>query len=219
MPKYILTTAIFLCFTISSFSQKVIEKNIEVNGNRVELKLDFANNIRIEAWNENYIEVKADVNIDKNTYNDNYSLDIEKGGSIVKIIENVDINAIKKAKKENDDKDINSLNADINYTLKVPKKLVYSLKSITGKVEIINCIGEMNINTVSGFIDYSITAKQKASLKLSTVSGEVHSDLKLEDEQSQEISGVGTNRKLILNGGGAEINLETVSGDIYLREN
>jgi hypothetical protein len=219
MRIHILTTTIFLCLTINSFSQKVIEKKVEVNGNNVEMKLDFANNIKIEAWTKNYIEVKVDVNIDKNIYNDNYSLDIEKDGSLVKIIENVDINAIKKAKKENGDKDINSLNAELNYTLKVPAELTYSLKTISGKIEITNCVGEMNINTVSGFIDYSVPAKQKANLKLSTVSGEVYSDLKFDDEPSQKVSWVGTNKNLNLNGGGAEISLKSVSGDIYLRKN
>jgi hypothetical protein len=218
MKKYILTTAILICFSIYSFSQKIVDKKVEVNGNEVVMKLSFADDIKIEAWNKNYIELKAKVNIDENKFNDKFSLDIENEGSVVKIIENIDFEAIKKARKKSGDKNENSWDTDLNYSLKVPASLVYSLKSISGDIEIIDCVGEMNISTVSGFIDYSVSAKQKAGIKVSTISGEVYSDLEFDNEPSQKISWVGTNRKLNLNGGGTAIKLKSVSGNIYLRK-
>jgi len=53
---------------------------------------------------------------------------------------------------------------------------------------------------------------------LSTVTGDVYSDVKFDKSASKEISWVGTKRDLTLNGGTLPVKLETVSGDIYLRK-
>ena len=76
----------------------------------------------------------------------------------------------------------------------------------------------MNINSVSGFIDYSIPKSLNAKIDLSTITGDVYSNVSFNDKDSNEISWVGTNRKLSLNGGMNDIKLKTVSGDIYLRK-
>jgi DUF4097 and DUF4098 domain-containing protein YvlB len=76
----------------------------------------------------------------------------------------------------------------------------------------------MTINSISGFIDYTIPKSHSAHIDLSTVTGNVYSDLKFEEKEQEKMSWVGTKRNLTLNGGNVAVNLKTVSGDIFIRE-
>ena len=215
MKRLLLTSAIILGAVTLAFSQKIIDKQIEVDGKKTEMKLSFADNIKIEVWNNNYIGFHATANIDENRYNDFYNLNINEKTGKVEIIEDVDFDGIKKKTGE---KNLCNFNTDINYIIKVPKNLNFSVNTISGEVELIGCEGEMAVNSVSGFIDYSIPEKLKAKIDLSTVTGDVYSNVKFDNADSKEISWVGTKRELTLNGGNKDVELKTVSGDIFLRK-
>ncbi|NQU86418.1 MAG: DUF4097 family beta strand repeat protein [Mariniphaga sp.] len=215
MKKYILVLAIIFGAVIFAHSQKVINKSIEVNGQGVKMELDFADNISIEAWNKNAIELQVTVDIDDNTYNDYYSLEVNKKSGKIEIIEEVDFEGIK---EKTGKKKFYNFNTDLVYTLKVPKNLEFELNTISGEIEIKGCQGEMDINTVSGYIDYAIPQAHNAKIDLSTVTGDVYTDVKFDNKLPKEISWVGTNHELSLNGGDIDVDLKTVSGDIYLRK-
>ncbi len=215
MKRLLLISAIILGAVTLAFSQKIIDKQIEVDGKRTEMKLSFADNIKIEVWNNNYIGFHATANIDDNMYNDFYNLNINEKSDKIEIVEDVDFDGIKKKTGE---KNLCNFNTEINYTIKVPKNLNFSVNTISGEVELIGCEGEMTVNSVSGFIDYSIPEKLKAKIDLSTVTGDVYSNVKFDDADSKEISWVGTKRELTLNGGNTDVELKTVSGDIFLRK-
>ena len=199
---------------IFAHSQKIIDKKVEVDGQKVEMKLSFADDIIVEAWNNNYIELHVTVDINDNSYNDYYSLNVDESKGKIKIIEEVDFDGIK---KEKGTKNLCNFNTDLNYTLKVPKNLKFDLETISGEIELISCLGEMTINSISGFIDYSIPQSHKAYIDLSTVTGDVYSNVKFDKKLPKKISWVGTNHELSLNGGDVDVELKTVSGDIYLR--
>ena len=215
MKRFILTLAIILGAAAIAFSQKIIDKQIEVVGKRIGMKLSFAENIKIEVWNNNYIGFHVTANIDENRYNDFYNLNISEKPGKVEIVEDVDFDGIKKKTGE---KNLCNFNTEINYAIKVPKDLNFSVNTISGEVELVGCEGEMAVNSVSGFIDYSIPEKLKAKIDLSTVTGDVYSNVKFENADSKEISRVGTKRELTLNGGNKDVELKTVSGDIFLRK-
>lgn len=215
MKKIILTTTVIFGLVAATFAQKVIDKKIEVGDKKTELKLDFADNITVEAWNNNYIGFQATANIDDNKYNDFYDLNVNEKPGKVEIVEDVDFDGIK---KKMGTKNLCNFNTDINYSLKIPKGLNFSIKTISGEIELKGCEGEMDINSISGFIDYSIPEKHKARIDLSTVTGDVYSNVKFDNPSSSEISWVGTNRELTLNGGDKDVELKTVSGNIYLRK-
>lgn len=215
MKKYFLVTAFILGSAVFAFSQKIIDKKIEVDGQKTEMKLSFAELITIEAWDNNYIQFQASANIDDNQYNDFYSLNVNEKGGKIEIEENVDFEGIKeKIGKKN----LCNFNTEINYRVKVPKNLNFKVNTISGEIELLGCEGEMSIKSVSGFIDYSIPAKLKAKIDLSTVTGDVYSNIDFDNKQSDKISWVGTKRELTLNGGDKGVELKTVSGDIYLRK-
>ncbi|MEN7546824.1 DUF4097 family beta strand repeat-containing protein [Rapidithrix thailandica] len=80
------------------------------------------------------------------------------------------------------------------------------------------------IAAVSGFVDITLPSREKANLKLSSISGEVFTDLSLEFEKRKNGEGLqpltfGHNTiKASLNGGGVELHVKAISGDIYLRK-
>lgn len=215
MRKSVLTAILIVGAIVVAGAQKVITKKVEVQGKKVEMKFDFAENIRVEAWNKNTIELEVSVNIDDNRYNDYFTLNVNERSGSIELIEKVDFDGIKKMKGT---KNLNNFNTEINYKLKVPANLEFSLKTISGQIELLGSVGKMSINSISGFIDYTIPAALKARISLSTISGNVYSDMKFEKDASKEISWVETKRELSLNGGSLPVELKTISGDIYLRK-
>lgn len=73
------------------------------------------------------------------------------------------------------------------------------------------------VNT-SGFIDVTMSASAKANLKLRSITGEIYSDLDLKVPDSEFKNHYSSNFDGMLNGGGVEIDLHAISGDIYLRK-
>lgn len=215
MKKAVLITVLLFGTATLGFSQKVVDKKIETEGKKTELKLDFADNIRIEAWDKEYVEFHATANIDDNQYNDFYKLSVNETSGKTEISEKIDFDGIKEKVGK---KELCNFEMDIEYSVKVPKNLNFSVKTISGEIELIACEGKMDVNSISGFIDYSIPKNLGAQLNLSTVTGDVYSNVSFDKGDTDEISWVGTNRKLTLNGGDKDIKLKTVSGDIYLRK-
>ncbi len=214
MKKLILLLIIVVSQTTIGRSQKVIQKNLEAKGKTVEMKFDFADTIFIEAWNKNTLALEVSVNIDENLYNDEYTLNVNEKPGSVSLEEKVDFKAIQKRKgKENC-----NINSHIIYTLKVPADLAFNLKTISGQVEIKGTTGKIDVNSISGFIDYAAPAACKAKINLSTISGNVYSNLKFDKQNDREMKWVGSEYNLTLNGGGPEMALKTISGDIFLRK-
>lgn len=214
MKKYFLIVILVLGGVSLAHSQKVITKNVATNGQKVEMKFDFADTIYMEAWNGDSIELEVTVNIDDNRYNDYYSLEINTAGNQTKLIEHVDFDGIKNLKGV---ESLYNFDVDINYKLMIPSDIKFSLETISGKIEVVGATGEMSVNTVSGFIDYSIPSRHKAIIDLSTVTGNVYSNVNFDASRQNEASLVGTKRHLSLNGGSLPVELKTVSGDIFLR--
>lgn len=215
MGKYILAAILMVATLGTAFSQKVITKKVDVTGKKMEMKFDFADSIRIEAWNKNTVELEVSVNIDNNRFNEYYKLNENSFSGDIDLVEKIDFEAIKKIKGTG-----NNCNFDkmIRYKLKVPANLEFSLKTISGQVILEGSLGKMSVNSISGFIDYAVPASMKTRINLSTITGDVYSNLKFDNKPEKEAQWVGTKRQLTLNGGTQPIKLETISGNIYLRK-
>ncbi len=215
MKGFILVMVVFWGTVLQATSQKVINKKIDVPAQNVEMKLSFARDIQVEAWNNNYVNLEASVNIDNNRYNDYYGLHVFEKSNQVQIEEDVDFKEINKLLPGI--KDCN-FQTEISYKLKIPQNLNFTISTISGEIELIGCEGEISAKSVSGFIDYSIPERMKARFDLSTVTGVIYSNVQFDNKAPCEISWVVNNQALILNGGSKPIKLKTVSGDIYLRK-
>ena len=213
MKRFIVLLAFLPVMTSFAYSQRIVQKNLEVQGKKVVMKFDFADTIVVEAWNKNTLELQVSVNIDNNNYNSDYQLNVKENRNELELIEKVDFKAIQS--KSKDKQNVKSI---IIYRLQVPEKLEFDLKTISGKVELKGTLGKMAINSISGFIDYTVPKSHSAHIDLSTVTGNVYSDLKFEDKSKEKMTWVGTKRNLTLNGGKVAVDLKTVSGDIFLRK-
>lgn len=109
-----------------------------------------------------------------------------------------------------------------------------TLNNITGPVIASSTSGDVNIvfssvsestptsvSLVSGYIDVTVPSSTSADLYLSSTSGEIYTNLELDIKgDKKDMMRLGGGRKIesSLNGGGVEMQLKTVSGDIYLRK-
>ncbi len=76
-----------------------------------------------------------------------------------------------------------------------------------------------SITSTSGDIDVTLPASSKGVFKMATVSGGVYTDLDFDlgDDANQRRL-MGQSATGTLNGGGVEVQLKTISGDIYVRK-
>jgi DUF4097 and DUF4098 domain-containing protein YvlB len=77
-----------------------------------------------------------------------------------------------------------------------------------------------SISNISGFIDITVPASAKANFKLSTISGEIYSNVDISTTSKTDgMHHVGGNSiSGTYNGGGSEINVNDISGDIFIRK-
>jgi len=208
-------------------AQEIVEKSASFSSSSpVNLDFDFADQIIIKTWDKNEAYVKATVNINDNTDNDKFSLEIssDKYGISFKS----DIEDLKEVSKRQSNyqkgvivrDDDHCIHMEIDFEVYLPETAKIDLNTISGNIEIIGLSESMDIKTISGFIDLSVSPKSKLNFELETITGGFYSNLDLDitKEHDWKHHFVGGDVEASLNGGGNEIKLETISGDIYLRE-
>jgi hypothetical protein len=108
-----------------------------------------------------------------------------------------------------------------------------TVNSVSGNIEVVfsklNQDEPTSLVSVSGFVDVSLSEDTKASFEISNTIGAVYNNLDLQKEKSGNksrraqsltpLSQRKVHEKYTLNGGGVNLYLKTVSGDIYLRKN
>ncbi|MCC3157425.1 DUF4097 domain-containing protein [Hymenobacter sp. 15J16-1T3B] len=124
--------------------------------------------------------------------------------------------------------EINNVNGGIALTQVAGSAVANTVNGpITASFRDVTAGAPMAFSTVNGKVDLSLPAKTKASLKLKSDFGEVYSDFELVTEQKQAKTSRNTDGMYRLNvdewtygklnGGGAEILLKSLQGDIYIR--
>ena len=105
----------------------------------------------------------------------------------------------------------------IHYTVFLPAGADMELETISGDVKITNMKGEIEAESVSGAVDVIIHEGFKADVRLKSVMGRVSSypDISTEHEGLIPILARKLNGKL--NGGGKNIHLESVMGNVSLK--
>ncbi|MFY0688351.1 MAG: DUF4097 family beta strand repeat protein [Cyclobacteriaceae bacterium] len=77
-----------------------------------------------------------------------------------------------------------------------------------------------SISSTSGDLDITLPASSKGTFAMSSMSGEVYTDLNFEMDEEGDMKRVGGGMSLEanLNGGGVEVSLKCLSGDIFIRK-
>lgn len=96
------------------------------------------------------------------------------------------------------------------------------LSSISGDISVVlsglNRDKPTSIASVSGTIDITMPAQTPVDVEMGTVTGNFYTDFDLTDSKDKMRRIGGNDIKSSLNGGGADLKLNNVSGNIYLRK-
>ncbi len=120
------------------------------------------------------------------------------------------------------DLEVRTNNADIDLT-NVTGPVVAN--STSGEVKVIySSLSQEKptaISTISGAVDITLPASAKSNLKLRSISGEMYTDFDLglkNTKDGMSKVGGGSNIEGTTNGGGVDIQLNTISSNIYIRK-
>lgn len=230
MKKFITTLPLCLYFAIQLQAQQIIEKSIPLKENqKAILDLKFAEDIKIENWDKNELFIKAEVNINNNTLNEAHTMNISNNGGAIRIETGFDDELIKSSKETNckgngshqsnfNGKGGYSICSSIKYTVYLPAETDLKIETISGNISLEDRSGSLEAKSISGFVDLSSSPDKKADFRLKSISGEVYTDLDIDIANRQDNPIVGYELKGKLNGGGEIVNLESISGNIYVRK-
>lgn len=207
-------------------AQDIVEKSVPAGkSSRIDLDFQFADQIIIKNWDKNEAYVKATVNINDNEDNDKFSLTAteDKGGVKMKSdIDDLEGISHEKAVYRHGEivRNDHCVNMEIDFEIFLPPGSRIHLETISGDVEIMGFNDAMQINTISGFIDVTVDPAANLDFSLETITGEFYANLDLDRENKTEWKNhwIGGKLETKLNGGGPLLELETISGNIYLRK-
>jgi hypothetical protein len=209
MKTYILLVVSWLCLCPAQ-AQQIIEKHIGFSGKAaLSLSIQIADSINIQTWNKNEVYIKASVNINDNKDNAAYEASFDDSGNKVVVNANFKDNYFKGKK--------NCCNeSEIFWDVYMPENSRFSVETINANITVRGKTKEMNIKSISGYIDLAVPSARQATLDFSTISGRMYTNLDFPVGKSP----TGIPMKIVekLNSGGDPIKLETISGDIFFRK-
>ncbi|WP_460217811.1 DUF4097 family beta strand repeat-containing protein [Psychroserpens sp. MEBiC05023] len=224
---------LFLLSVATLQAQRHVEVKENISKNQeVYLNFKFAQDIKVEHGNTNQIIVKATVNIDDGEGNDAFSLKTENSSGRLKLYSDFGDYFENKWKDKN--RHNCSSDTDINYVVIVPKNIDLKVKSISGSVfmdafegDLVTDLisgdvtikkynGELRLKTISGALDVTVS---KAKLNAKSLTGTIYSDLDFENKTSGKHYNNSHNKvSKQVNGGTLPLDMETISGNIYIRK-
>ena len=206
----ILLLCMLSCFT---HAQKIVEKHMAFTPQQaIKLDIQIADSIRIITWNKNEVYTKASVDINDNKNNDVYITEFNEKGNTIEVKAKFDDT---KKVGYNDSGNCCNYKSRIYWDVYIPEKSDFSVETIDGNIIIEGNTESIKAHSISGFIDLSFAAARKADLKMSTISGTIYTDLAMNNASKRN---GGNTIDTQYNGGGEDVDLETISGDIFLRK-
>jgi len=213
--RNIIGMILFCTLSCFSYAQKIVEKHMNYSpGKKVELNIQIADSIRVITWSKNEVYAKGSVNINDNKDNDIYITSFDESGNTLEVKAKFDED--KSRRNWND-----SCNCCCNYRSKIywdiyiPDNVPFSVETIDGNIIIDGKTDEVRAHSISGFIDLMFPSSRKADLKMSTISGTIYTNLAIGKPNGHR---GGNEVSSEYNGGGKKVDLETISGDIFLRK-
>lgn len=212
-------TLFIICLVLASAAAPAatdVEEKVEVSSeSRLSLDLPFADEIRLETWNRKEVAVHAAVNINDGEQDDLFELKSRKTSNTIYIEMDAD-----RWEDFSWNGMCNCKQTKIMYRVYFPASMAINAKTISGDFVLDYYSQQGRFKTVSGDIDLTIPANHGVDFRVKTVSGEVYSDLDIEYPEGRD----GLNQFVGINvhgqayGGGPLVNMQTVSGDIFLRK-
>ena len=215
-----------------AFAQKIIEKTLPVtNGQLVNLNLKFADSIRVRYWDKPTALIRIAVTINGGKLNDALLVTSGSTEGEVSLKADFDQEMVRQGKPEDCPNQHHSWNSsrdgtrytlcsEINYQVFLPRQAQLKLETINGNIDIQGATGSVSAKTISGFVDMSWPKTKGATVAMKTITGEVYSNLSIDFKGKKEKNPiVGYLLEGTLHGGGPAVRLESISNNVYLREN
>jgi hypothetical protein len=200
-------------------------------GQKATLNLRFADKIEVKTWDKEELFMRAYVDINGGLLNNAHTIDTVMSDDALEISTDFDEDLIKNRCCDCDGKDRSKYNFTnrrgdraysichtINYTIFLPAETALEIETISGDIAIYNMKDELEAKSVSGMVDVIIAKNHKADILLESVSGRAYTEPAmftrtdgLQVLLSRKVNGQ-------LNGGGKYIHLESVSGNVILRQ-
>ncbi|HEX6983164.1 MAG TPA: hypothetical protein VF181_10425 [Balneolaceae bacterium] len=232
--KKLVCTILTLLFLVSfSTAQKrFVEKSFSMdNDDKVRLDLPFGDMISIKSWNKDEVLFKAEIEINGGKLNEALIFDFSHENGRLDIESDYDEDMLKTGRREDcpdeysryswsDDDSYYMVCSNIKYQVLVPRNADIGVETISGDIELVHLSGPIHAKSISGFVDLSWPSGESADIRIKTISGEAYTNLEnLHFKNKKEhIPLVGYELKGQIGSGGSLIVLESISGDIYLRE-
>lgn len=229
-------------FTGVLAAQTPVNKTYPVaNAQRISLRFDFPELIKISTWDKNEISITGSVSINGGENDDAFELLQSTSGNMI-YIENkirnlkelphritVTNNGEKVTFKTKADyqqyceehgRNFNQrsegVDMDILLEVKVPRNIEVKLESVYGVVEVKNYTGPLTVEATYGGVDVTVQEKSMGELRAETNYGQIYSNLDLKFSGS-EFKDFHTQVSAKL-GSGPRYSFESKYGNVYLRK-
>jgi len=227
--------AIALLLLLASQSRaqpRIVERSFTMSDKQtVELDLKFGQSIIVKGWDKKEVSFRAVIEINNGRLNDALILDFREEENIMAISSDFDNKMLNQGRRtdcpgyeyptftwSNDDN--RAVCSDIAYEIYVPRDIDLRIESISSDIELSGLQGPIRAKSISGFVDLSWPVNRGAEISMKTVSGEVYSGIDQLSLQNRKGGAplVGYEIRASVGSGGPWINLESVSGNIYIRK-
>jgi hypothetical protein len=231
--RTISTILILFAVSASLFAQ---EDTVDISlplkaGQKAILNLRFADKIEVKTWGKKELFIRAIVSINGGWMNEAHEVDTVVDDHAIEISTGFDEDILEKSGfNDCDGRNKTQYNRGgkrgnrtynichtINYTVFLPAETDLKIETISGDIAIANMKNEVEATSVSGVVDAIIARNQKADILLESVTGRAYTEPAmftrpdgLQVLLSRKVSGQ-------LNGGGKNVHLESVSGNVSLR--
>ena len=213
--------------------QRIIDRTFQIDdAKKIHLNLKFGESITVKTWDKKEVSFHAVIEINNGKLNDALILDFNKTAGGLAVQADYDNELIKKGRKEdctgrnfstyssNKNGSHNVMCSKVVYEIVVPRNTDLEVESLSADIELHGLQGPIRAKSISGFVDLSWPQEQDAEFTMKTISGEVYSGLdKLAMiNQKGSVPLVGYELHGSIGSGGPRVDLESISGDIYLRK-
>jgi len=226
-----LITLLLALAVSQTLAQTIIEKKLPYSANQlVNLNLKFGDSIQVRYWDKPEVSVRIAVTINNGRLNDALRVKTGSTNNEVRLETSLDEQRLKEGKAEDCPGNRSSWSTDrngqtysvcseINYQIYLPRKARLKIETINGNIDIDGPTEAVSAKTISGFVDMNWPRAKGANLAMKTITGEVYSDLSIDFTGKREKHPiVGYLLEGTINGGGPVIQLESISNNVYLRQ-
>lgn len=237
-----ISALIMILFTGVVLAQTPVNKTYPVKqGQKISLRFDFPELVKISTWDKNEISITGSVSINGGENDDAFELLESNSANIISIenkIRNLKelphrITIVNNGEKitfktkadyqkyrEEHGKNFNmrseGVDMDILLEVKVPKSAEVILESVYGMVEVKNYNGPLTVEATYGGVDVAIQEKATGELKAETDFGQIYSNLDFKFSGS-EFKDFHT-EVYAKPGNGPSYSFESKYGNVYLRK-